>query len=56
MTIYVAACCRYWPVLGLNGMGKCGYCGEVPEMVWSTSSTGTRLAIWSDDYKPKETS
>lgn len=28
-----AVCCREWPVLGLNPMGKCGYCKQVPEVM-----------------------
>lgn len=31
-----AVCCRSWPVSGVS-IGKCGYCGERPEVVgyWS---------------------
>lgn len=28
----VAHCCRDWPVFPLSRMGRCGYCGETPEM------------------------
>jgi hypothetical protein len=26
-------CCRDWPIIPLERVGKCGLCGEVPEIV-----------------------
>lgn len=35
----MAVCCREWPVfLGLP-MGHCGYCGQVPTVVWSAEDS-----------------
>lgn len=28
--IVIARCCRDWPVLLGNPIGRCGYCGERP--------------------------
>lgn len=31
--VLTARCCQDWPVSPLAKIGRCGYCGEVPEMV-----------------------
>ena len=31
-SVTYAHCCRWWPVAGFDPIGKCGLCGERPEV------------------------
>lgn len=32
-------CCRDWPLVPLEKIGRCGYCGETPEVI----------GVWEDE-------
>ena len=33
LLVVTARCCRDWPVTPLFNIGRCGYCGERPEVL-----------------------
>lgn len=37
-------CCRKWPLLAMTRIGKCGLCGERPEVV----------GLWLESDSPKK--
>lgn len=39
--LWLARCCRAWPVMGLTRMGSCGYCRQVPQVegLWPEGKT-----------------
>lgn len=39
--LWLARCCRAWPVRGLTRMGPCGYCRSAPmvEGLWPEGKT-----------------
>lgn len=37
-----ARCCRWWPVIALAKIGRCGLCGEIPTI---------NLDFSKDDYE-----
>lgn len=36
--IVTAVCCREWPVAPIGRMARCGYCGQVPQVIRATTA------------------